>query len=76
MINLLVFTLFADWTNRLALNGIIGQIWALPFLVSLYVLDTTKTNKWIIWAVTSLLLGYPSNHSVQVGKLLALFPTH
>jgi len=68
MINLLVFTQVAGLTNRLAFNGIIGQIWALPFLVSLYALNTTTTNKWIVWAIVSLLLSYPSNHSVQVGK--------
>lgn len=73
IITLLTVTLLADWTGKLAFNGIIGQVWALPFLVSLYVLDTTKTNKWIIWALISLLLGYPSNHSVQVGKSLASF---
>jgi hypothetical protein len=69
---LLFFTRFADWTGRLAFNGIIGQVWALPFLVCLYTLDTTTINKWIIFAIITLLLGYPSNHSVQVGKLLSI----
>jgi hypothetical protein len=68
MINLLVFTQVAGLTNRLAFNGIIGQIWVLPFLVSLYALDTTTANKWVVWALVSLLLSYPSNHSVQVGE--------
>ncbi len=68
MITLLVFTLFAGWTKRLALNGIIGQVWALPCLVALYATNTTTENKWIVFAITTLLLAYPSNHSVQVGK--------
>lgn len=68
IINLLFFTRAADWTGRLAFNGIIGQIWALPFLVSLYVLNTTTANKWVIWTIITLLLSYPSNHSVQVGR--------
>jgi len=67
IITLLVGTRFAGWTGRLAFNGIIGQIWALPFLVALYVLDTTTENKWVVWAIVSLLLSYPTNHSVQVG---------
>jgi hypothetical protein len=67
MINLLFFTRVAQWTGHLAFNGIIGQVWALPFLISLYVLDTSTENKWIVWAIVSLLLSYPSNHSVQVG---------
>jgi MFS transporter, ACS family, DAL5 transporter family protein len=71
MINLLFFTRVAQWTGRLAFNGIIGQIWALPFLVALYALDTTTANKWTVWAIVSLLLSYPSNHSVQVGMLPA-----
>jgi hypothetical protein len=67
MINLLFFTRVAQWTGHLAFNVIIGQVWALPFLISLYVLDTSTENKWIVWAIVSLLLSYPSNHSVQVG---------
>lgn len=67
MINLLFFTRVAQWTGRLAFNGIIGQIWALPFLCALYAINTTTANKWTVWAIVSLLLSYPSNHSVQVG---------
>ncbi len=68
MINLLFFTLFAGWTKQLAFNGIIGQIWALPCLVALYATNTVTENKWIVFAITTILLAYPSNHSVQVGK--------
>ncbi len=67
MITLLTFTLLAGWTKRLALNGIFGQIWALPCLVALYTIDTTTANKWVVFAITTILLAYPSNHSVQVG---------
>ena len=67
MITLLTFTLFAGWTKRLALNGIFGQIWALPCLIALYTINTTAANKWVVFAITTILLAYPSNHSVQVG---------
>jgi hypothetical protein len=68
MITLLVFTKFAGWTGRLAFNGIIAQVWALPLLITLYSINTTTEHKWIVFAIVTLLLGYPSNHSVQVGK--------
>lgn len=67
MITLLGGTLFAGWSGRLAFNGIIGQIWALPCLVALYTIDTSTASKWVVFAIVSILLGYPSNHSVQVG---------
>ncbi|ERS95630.1 uncharacterized protein SPSK_02310 [Sporothrix schenckii 1099-18] len=67
MITLLLGTLFAGWSGRLALNGLIGQFWALPCLIALYCIDTTTANKWVVFALVSILLGYPSNHSVQVG---------
>jgi hypothetical protein len=71
-INLLAVTKFAGLTQRNAFNGIIGQILALPFLVCLYTLNTTTENKWIVYAIISLLLAYPTNHSVQVGKLQSM----
>ncbi|OAA66528.1 major facilitator superfamily transporter [Niveomyces insectorum RCEF 264] len=67
MLTLLGGTMFAGWTNQLALNGLLAQFWALPCLVALYTIDTTTTNKWVVFAIVTVLLGYPSNHSVQVG---------
>ncbi|KAL1892983.1 hypothetical protein Sste5346_006663 [Sporothrix stenoceras] len=67
MITLLAATRFAGWSRKLAFNGIIGQIWVLPCLVALYATDTSTENKWIVFAIVTILLGYPSNHSVQVG---------
>ncbi|CAK7216386.1 hypothetical protein SBRCBS47491_002806 [Sporothrix bragantina] len=67
MITLLLGTLFAGWSGRLALNGLLGQIWALPCLIALYSINTTTENKWIVYAIVTVLLAYPSNHSVQVG---------
>ncbi|KAE8444623.1 hypothetical protein EG329_014371 [Mollisiaceae sp. DMI_Dod_QoI] len=67
MITLLVGTQFAGLTKRLAFNGIIGQVWALPCLIALHTINTTTANKWAVFAIVTILLGYPSNHSVQVG---------
>lgn len=66
--NILLFTKFAGLMQRNAFNEIIGQVWALPFLVCLYVLNTSTENKWIVHAIITLLLSYPSNHSVQVDQ--------
>lgn len=67
MITLLFVTKFAGRTKKLAFNGIIGQVWVLPCLVALYSINTTTANKWVVFTITTVLLGYPSNHSVQVG---------
>lgn len=64
---MLGITLFSDYIGKLAVAGIIGQIWVLPFLVSLYIIDSTTTSKWTIWAITTVLLSYPNTHAVQVG---------
>ncbi|KFY37244.1 hypothetical protein V495_07273 [Pseudogymnoascus sp. VKM F-4514 (FW-929)] len=67
IITMLGITLFSDYVGKLAIAGIIGQIWVLPFLVSLYIIDSTTASKWTIWAITTLLLSYPNTHAVQVG---------
>lgn len=64
---MLGITWLSERTGQLALTSMLGQVWTLPFLVALYVIDSTQTNKWIVWAITSLLLAYPSAHAVQVG---------
>ena len=61
-------TWLADRTGQISLSAVTGQLWGLPFLVALYVIDTTKTNKWVVWTITTLLLSYPSAHAVQVGE--------
>lgn len=67
MITLLAVTSFAGWSRRLALNGLFGQLWALPCLIALYVTNTTTESKWSVFAIVSVLLGFPLNHAVQVG---------
>ena len=67
MVTLLGGTLFADWSGQLALNGILAQLWVLPCLVALYATDTTTESRWAVFAIYTVLLGFPSNHPVQVG---------
>jgi hypothetical protein len=57
---MLGLTYVAEIWNELTLTSMLGQIWLLPFLVYLNVVNTTKVDKWIVWAVMTLLLSYPN----------------
>ncbi|KAL4804756.1 major facilitator superfamily domain-containing protein [Aspergillus unguis] len=50
----------AEAAKELTFVSLFGQIWALPFLVYLYVVDINSVNKWVAWAVMTLLLAYPN----------------
>ncbi|KAJ9142919.1 MFS general substrate transporter [Pleurostoma richardsiae] len=67
IILMLLLTYVAEIWGELTLTSMIGQIWALPFLIYLNVVNTAHVNRWIIFAVTSLLLSYPNSHPIQVG---------
>ncbi|KAH7625359.1 major facilitator superfamily domain-containing protein [Sordaria sp. MPI-SDFR-AT-0083] len=67
MITMLGITYLGEIFNELTLIAASGQIWALPFLIYLNTVDTTGVNRWVIYAVTTLLLGYPNAHPIQVG---------
>ena len=47
----------------LTFTALIGQIWALPFLVFLNVFDINKINKWVAWGIMTALLCYPNGTS-------------
>ncbi|KAF3385115.1 putative transporter [Penicillium rolfsii] len=64
---MLSITYLAEITGQLSLVAVLGQIYTLPFVVYLYVVDTTTANKWIVWAIVTLLLGFPNAHALQVG---------
>ncbi|KAL3462438.1 major facilitator superfamily domain-containing protein [Aspergillus heterothallicus] len=57
---MLVLAYTAETVNELTLVSMMGQIWALPFLVYLYVVDINTVNKWVVWVIMTLLLGYPN----------------
>jgi hypothetical protein len=52
----------AETVNELTFVSMVGQIWALPFLVYLYVVDINTVNKWVVWVVMTLFLGYPNGN--------------
>ncbi|KAJ5952232.1 uncharacterized protein N7479_010645 [Penicillium vulpinum] len=63
---LLLLTYISEVSRQLTLVSMIGQIWILPFLVYLYVVDIETANKWSVWVVMTLLLAYPNAHAIQV----------
>ncbi|KAH9904945.1 MFS general substrate transporter [Xylariomycetidae sp. FL2044] len=72
--NMLALATLAEYTGQLAACASIFQLWCIPFLIYLRVVDTTQASKWLTWAMISLLLAaplacadYPIGHPVQVG---------
>ncbi|OJD34291.1 phthalate transporter [Diplodia corticola] len=59
-------TYLAEVWRSLAFTAMVGQIWALPFVTALYVLDINKLNQWTAWAIMTIFLSYPSPHPIQV----------
>ena len=59
-IMMLLITYISEITGQLTLVSVVGQIWALPFMVYLYVVDINTANRWAVWVVMTLLLGYPN----------------
>ena len=56
----------AEIFGQLTWHSITSQIWAFPFLVYLVAVDVSKVSRWTLWAVITLLLGYPNPHPIQV----------
>ncbi|KIH92620.1 hypothetical protein SPBR_02601 [Sporothrix brasiliensis 5110] len=67
IITMMILTYVAEIWNELTLTAMIGQIWAVPFLVYFYVVDTATVSKWVVFTLTTLLLAYPNAHPIQVG---------
>ncbi|KAF6826327.1 transporter YIL166C-like protein 3 [Colletotrichum musicola] len=67
MITMLGITYLGEIFQELTLVSMSGQVWALPFLIYLNVVDTSGVNRWVLYAVISLLLIYPNAHPIQVG---------
>ncbi|KAM3506907.1 hypothetical protein MY10362_002094 [Beauveria mimosiformis] len=63
---MLGLTFLAEHLRNLSVVAMLAQIWALPFVIYLNVVDPAAVNKWVMFAVTTLLLGYPSSHPIQV----------
>ncbi len=60
MMNMILITYLAEVLKELTWIAVSGQIWALPFLIFFNVVDTSRLNRWVVWAVTTALLSYPN----------------
>jgi hypothetical protein len=60
IITMLALTYTAEIWGELTLTALIGQIWVLPFVVYIYLVDITKINKWKAFGILTLLISYPS----------------
>jgi hypothetical protein len=60
MITMMALTYVAEIWGELTLTAAFGQIWALPFLIFIYLVDITKINKWKAFGIMTALLSYPS----------------
>ncbi|WDK17095.1 phthalate transporter [Colletotrichum graminicola] len=60
MITMLAITYLGEVIGELTLVSMSGQVWALPFLIYLNVVNTSEVNRWVLYAVISLLLIYPN----------------
>ncbi|PSN64875.1 MFS general substrate transporter [Corynespora cassiicola Philippines] len=67
MITMLSLTYSAEINKELTFHALTGTIWMLPFLIWLVAADVASANRWVVWAVISLLLSFPSPHPLQVG---------
>ena len=63
---MLALSYFSEITGELTFTAMFGQIWALPLLVWLYKANTKTTSKWATWAVTTVLLSYPSGELAKI----------
>ncbi|KAF4172415.1 hypothetical protein CNMCM8694_003782 [Aspergillus lentulus] len=65
-LNLLVVTELTERFQQIAAIGILTQLWSLPLLIVLYTSARTLSH-WGLYAVTFVLLGWPSPHAAHVG---------
>ncbi|KAJ3942964.1 uncharacterized protein N0V96_007196 [Colletotrichum fioriniae] len=64
---MLAITYLGEVIGELTFVSMSGQVWALPFLIYLNVVDTSGVNRWVLYSVITLLLMYPNPHPIQVG---------
>ena len=65
-INLLLATELSERLRQICVVGILTQLWSLPLLIILY-LNASTLSHWGLYAVTFVLLGWPSPHAAHVG---------
>ena len=56
----ILLTYTAEALGSLAIMGAVAQIWILPLLIYMNVVDFSQSNKWVAWTILTLLLSHPS----------------
>jgi hypothetical protein len=59
VITMLTLAYFAERTKQLSIFAAVPQLWALPFLIFLRVINITTTSKWLVWAMLTGLIAAP-----------------
>ncbi|KAJ5739721.1 Major facilitator superfamily domain general substrate transporter [Penicillium manginii] len=65
-VNLLWVTELTERFRKISVIGLLTQLWSLPLLVILYT-SAGDLSRWGLYAVTFVLLGWPSPHAAHVG---------
>jgi hypothetical protein len=60
VVTMLGLTYAGEVFGELTFTALIGQIWALPFLVFINLVDISSINKWLAWVIMTILLCYPN----------------
>lgn len=55
----LALTYLSEIFRERSLMSMTSQVWLLPFIIVLNTIDITQINRWVAWAILTLLLGYP-----------------
>lgn len=75
MFTMMAVTYLAEIWKELTFTAALAQIWALPFLIFIYVQDITQINKWTSYAIMTALLSYPSGESPSLTMFASPFQT-
>ncbi|EPY53076.1 phthalate transporter [Schizosaccharomyces cryophilus OY26] len=63
---LLAITFFSEMIGEKTIVCMSPQFYVLPLLIALYLLPGS-TNKWVLYAISTLIVGTPYAHALQVG---------
>jgi hypothetical protein len=62
IVSMVFLTYVAEICGQLTLLAVFEQVWALPFLIYLYLVDITKINKWKAFGIMTVFLGHPAGN--------------
>lgn len=60
IVTILGITYISEATNQRSYPALTMQVWSIPFLIYIYVVDITQINRWVAWVVLTLFLAFPS----------------